>query len=791
MRRILPIQGSMSRSFFPKLFLTLILISVVPLIVVSTVIYMISKNNLEIEVNRSNLDTLKQTQVALDNILESTEQVPYQIARARAVQDFFNKKIDNPSGSNQIIIDTVNVADSLKVGMNYIEGISIYSYLNNIMVSSGTRDYKSIDKGIIEEYRNSQKSKVFSIWIEPGDTDIYGDESSTIQLIEFILENYNKPQGLVITKIKNDDFAKTIREMNIRKTGYIFVTNDKGNIILSGNNNLSEIIPSTLISKYVNKSEGFDTVEGNNGRRFLISYTTSRYNKWKYIALLPADELDDKAYLIGRIILILCILFTLLAVFLSYAATKGIYNPIQLMDMALRGETPRGAGVERMKVRNDEFGRINREIGKIIDQLTTEKSLKSDIAEENFLLKKKLSDNITDLKKYFLYRLIYGDISNKQEIDKQAEMLSINANGTFVVLILELDKNFNKVMEGLDKDQKSTIKSGIIEVVEKAIANVAVPVKIVYETNESNDKIVAIVDFDNTKSEMENMQNIKLMCNFIQNIIFSNFKYSVTISMGRCYRGLESIQKSYSDAVKALKYKFILGSNTIISKSEIEEDTILKPREYHYKRQLKNCLSARNTAQIFRILNEFKINIKGVVHPDINYVFYCRDIINALLEYLNESGYQFADDKNELNDVFINFENKFENIDDAVAWLCEFIDKVFKKQDDHNPELNKLVEKAIVIIEKEYDKDITLSYICENLGVSEPYFSKIFKDELGKNFKEYLTEYKISKAKDMLKNTSMPIYEIAGKVGYNNHNQFAKMFKKYEGITPQEYRNME
>ena len=101
---------------------------------------------------------------------------------------------------------------------------------------------------------------------------------------------------------------------------------------------------------------------------------------------------------------------------------------------------------------------------------------------------------------------------------------------------------------------------------------------------------------------------------------------------------------------------------------------------------------------------------------------------------------------------------------------------------------SKVISQAVGIIEMEYNTDLSLSSLAERLSVSTPYLSSLFKEEVGQNFKEYLTAVKLSKARSLLITTSESINEIAEKVGYNNAKQFSAIFKKYVGSTPAEYR---
>jgi ligand-binding sensor protein/AraC-like DNA-binding protein len=104
--------------------------------------------------------------------------------------------------------------------------------------------------------------------------------------------------------------------------------------------------------------------------------------------------------------------------------------------------------------------------------------------------------------------------------------------------------------------------------------------------------------------------------------------------------------------------------------------------------------------------------------------------------------------------------------------------------------INKILEPALAYIEENYEENISLKKIADISNVSSFYFSKLFKKEMGMNFSAYFTECKMNKAKEMLKNTDMLIANIASKLGYYECGYFTKVFKKSEGITPSEYRNL-
>lgn len=92
-------------------------------------------------------------------------------------------------------------------------------------------------------------------------------------------------------------------------------------------------------------------------------------------------------------------------------------------------------------------------------------------------------------------------------------------------------------------------------------------------------------------------------------------------------------------------------------------------------------------------------------------------------------------------------------------------------------------------IEKNYKSDISLQDIAANLNYSEAYFCKIFRQCFSKNFTGYLTEYRIEKAKQLLSDMRVNIKDVSNQVGVRDSNYFTRVFKRYVGKTPSEYRN--
>ncbi|MFU0827095.1 MAG: Stage 0 sporulation A-like protein [Lachnoclostridium sp.] len=104
---------------------------------------------------------------------------------------------------------------------------------------------------------------------------------------------------------------------------------------------------------------------------------------------------------------------------------------------------------------------------------------------------------------------------------------------------------------------------------------------------------------------------------------------------------------------------------------------------------------------------------------------------------------------------------------------------------------DNFVRQACNYVVEHIDEKIGLTSVSEALGISKNYFCSLFKQETGENFLNYVTKMKIQRAKYLLKEKNMRIYEVCNYLGYVDTTYFTKLFKKYCGMTPHEYKKAE
>ena len=98
------------------------------------------------------------------------------------------------------------------------------------------------------------------------------------------------------------------------------------------------------------------------------------------------------------------------------------------------------------------------------------------------------------------------------------------------------------------------------------------------------------------------------------------------------------------------------------------------------------------------------------------------------------------------------------------------------------------IHEALTYIESNFQKNITIEEVAQVCNINRVYFGKIFKESLGKTPQEFILEYRMTKATELLKLTQMPIKEVGIAVGYENQFHFSRAFKNVYDISPYQWR---
>lgn len=118
------------------------------------------------------------------------------------------------------------------------------------------------------------------------------------------------------------------------------------------------------------------------------------------------------------------------------------------------------------------------------------------------------------------------------------------------------------------------------------------------------------------------------------------------------------------------------------------------------------------------------------------------------------------------------------------AYIARILGEFFKNHGTETADKKEIINKIVNHIEENYNKDLSICELSRIAGLSEYYFSRLFKKQKGFTLHEYIIKTRVINAKILLKSTNLSLREIAYRCGFSNESSFSNTFKKITAMTP-------
>ncbi|MCP8615905.1 response regulator transcription factor [Salirhabdus salicampi] len=128
------------------------------------------------------------------------------------------------------------------------------------------------------------------------------------------------------------------------------------------------------------------------------------------------------------------------------------------------------------------------------------------------------------------------------------------------------------------------------------------------------------------------------------------------------------------------------------------------------------------------------------------------------------------------------------NRSELADTLYRIAGKDVEKSKEHLTEESRQVRQIKELISNNLEEELSLQFISKTLNLHPNYISQLFKQKTSSTLSDYILKKRVEKAKDLLQNTRLKVYDIASLAGYSNAKHFSSVFKKVTGQTPNQYR---
>ena len=257
----------------------------------------------------------------------------------------------------------------------------------------------------------------------------------------------------------------------------------------------------------------------------------------------------------------------------------------------------------------------------------------------------------------------------------------------------------------------------------------------------------------------------------------------LTIGVSRCRSQLEG--KETSEARQALKQRIIYGKANIYFYEDIR---ILGEQEFpvsqlHLLEQYiehNEIFKVKNLVQ--EIFSEELVKKYGSAYLRIMWI----RILNLLLHHYERRGRNAAEIEKMLQNY--NLLDRIQSLQEIRQKIIEMVMECVSTESVADANARSKIQMAIGYIQEHFAENLTVNVLAEHYGMSPNYFSSMFKKEMSRSAVNYITELRINQARELLYHSELSVVDISKKVGYEDSQYFFRVFKKYLGMTPLQYR---
>ncbi|HEX2945884.1 MAG TPA: AraC family transcriptional regulator [Clostridia bacterium] len=757
--------------------MSLVLASV---LIVAYISYWNSTNMMINEVKGNNILVLEQAQESIDSEIKSIKSSAMQAAMdQRLIKALYISREDTYNEA-ELYRDIISYLNSIKVNNDYIANLWVYFNKSDIVLGTeGKYDSQLFFSKVCKYYSGIDWDKIsneYSNFGSAGRQEVEYD-FTRIPVVVFIKSlpvNDLRPKGTFVVNL-NEQFFYKIMGATEGKVVFNYIVDSHKNLIFTNEkaypeNNEQKSARSVLDSEIasMNAEKGtFDTKFA--GKPFTVQYIKSEANDWTYISVTPTGYISRKANNIRNVTLMVALLSMILSVILAYLLVKRLYRPIN--DILNYISIISNKKLDKQKAGSkDELKFINWIINYVYKE---NESLRDSFNKSNPILREKFLNDITD-----------GRVTQERYREIGSDIGIVMPFPLFQIIVFEIDEYETKTSNlhrrlNLNLVQKMDDIAG-----ETLNGNVRC-----YSLAKDEGTLVSIINAEESFYESEGINGY---LSKVRDYFKYNHDLTFTIGVGRHYSSMEECSMSFIEALHALKYKIVKGQNTVIYIDEVKGIT---GNTYEYsmekEKQLVTILKSGDIAAANQILLQiFEDNLtKRSMAPEmIDNLF--RALVGTAIRSIYEMQATIEKIFGEGLDFYANMSAK-----EVVEEKKSYIYLIFKSialyaGERKNNQNTKIYEKIHAFVAENYNKELSLEKVAEVVGLSPSYLSFIFKEISGMNFVDFINEYRLEKAKELLNSSSMTIAQVAEAVGYMNANSFSKTFKKYVGVAPGQFREM-
>ncbi|MCI7043245.1 MAG: response regulator [Lachnospiraceae bacterium] len=390
--------------------------------------------------------------------------------------------------------------------------------------------------------------------------------------------------------------------------------------------------------------------------------------------------------------------------------------------------------------------------------------------EENFLKERK------DLFQY----LVTGSKS-AAELLEMADKLNIDLSSMWYNIVLMVTKSINHA--------QNEYSNSLIEIEEK-LKEIDDDHILIFDRNLEGKAFLFKAD---SKEELETIQKDYLtkVVNILKD--YENVRYFGGI--GLPVNRLRELPVSFESASHAFAHRYLVSESLILNGEEMRQREYLKKEEFDLsnvnpkqidRNKIKEFLKVGDKEEVIYFVEEFFRDLgSSVMKSNMFRQYITMDVYFCVVDFLE--GLQIQREEIEPFDITSGI---LQTQESAMEYVTCIVKKALElREKTASNRYGDVVDEVMRYIEENYaDEELSLNVLASHVNFSPNHLSMIFSQQTGQTFIKYLTDFRMNKAKELLRCTGKKSSVISMEVGYKDPHYFSYLFKKTQGMTPTQYR---
>ena len=573
--------------------------------------------------------------------------------------------------------------------------------------------------------------------------------------------NSKTGRGMLIAKF---DTRTMLHQKDRREEGERLLLIDKENMVMAGAGKSSHIWDDIRVVKEIkNENAEIDVSEVRfQDEKYVMFQKISDYNGWKYLLLVPQNQIYGNLKRISYIILFVIFNLLMLDVAVIVLASKKLYSPIGKIDETV---------TNGMRYAEDAPETIRAEDG-LMERVEY-------MVNKNVEMKQKLKKDQKDGQQLFLRKIYQGEITDPDQkiFEKNGFQLKQFDSGMFFVMAVKYNCHF------ATPEDKQLYLFALDNIVNELIIpeETFPPVLI--------GSLLYLTFYMKTDSAESAGMKAQLLAVMITTTVKKYMGYPVNIGISQGFTQLKNIKTGAEESKKALQDA--IGAEGEVKFYHSHSTASEHTASLGVKKQRVQLMHSVDIGEPEACKKELVDYIQEI--STLPYYVFKLEICKLVSEILNVyNDYALNPDYEKVGDI-VDFDitKTVNNCEKLNSYLWEYLLEPLFATICSQAKDRDMMQQIIEYLLDNIEQDINLEECARHFNYNSNYLSRWFKKKTGMTYTDFITNKKMERCKTLLAETDISVNELAERFGYSSPQNFIRVFKKYTLLTPGQYRKNE